>query len=182
MPRRTSDYQEWPAFTRGDLVERLKDELQNGHESGQPMIDEKRFENGRMQVTVVWDDWEPMSFEERTGVILEGYRLAEGNESRNRIALANGLTVPEAYSAGLLPYEIIPARRSSDRVTDEQLCNAMIKEGASVLRSPSQPILRFASKNDAEAAMNRLIQDLPGSEEIWVLRKEMGRVEEWTGR
>jgi hypothetical protein len=82
------------------------------------------------------------------------------------------LTVPEAQEAGLLPFHIIPAIRKGDAVTAEQCREAMVAQGASLLADPDKPQLRFATQDEAEACMRRLAQQLPGSEQVWVIARE----------
>src|SRR6266446_5364437 len=90
--------------------------------------------------------------EDRTATILRAYEQAEGREYRDRIALASGLTVPEAQAAGMLPYQVIAAVRKGDPVTAEQCRQALIEEGASTLFGEDQPQLRFSTEQEAEAA------------------------------
>jgi hypothetical protein len=146
------------------------------------VIDEQEFPTGGIRVTVIWDDWDHLSLEDRTAVILRAYELAEGRGYRDRVALASGLTVPEAYAAGMLPFQIIPALRKGDAVTPEQCRQAMIAEEASTLLSADKPQLRFATEEEAEAARRRLAQRLPDSEPVWVITQEVGKVEDWAGR
>jgi hypothetical protein len=166
----------------GNLIERLADELRNNREFGQPVIDEQEFPTGGIRVTVIWDEWGHLPLEDRTTVILRAYELAEGRSYRERIALASGLTVPEAHAAGMLPFQIIPALRKGDPVTLEQCHRAMIEEGASTLLGEDKPQLRFASEEEAEAARKRLAQRLPKSEEVWVITQEVGKVDDWAGQ
>ncbi|HLN26879.1 MAG TPA: hypothetical protein VK395_03990 [Gemmataceae bacterium] len=166
----------------GDLAERLAEELRRSRESGQPVIDEQEFPTGKIRVTVIWDEWDRLPLEDRTAVILRAYDLAEGHGLRDRIALASGLTVPEAYAAGMLPFQIIPALRRDDAVTPEQCRQAMIDEGASVLLAADKPQLRFATEDEAEAARKRLAQRLPNSDQVWVITQEVGKVEDWASR
>jgi hypothetical protein len=182
MPRKKRGVDEQPRPARGDLAERLADEIQNGRASGQPMIDELEYSSGKISVTVIWDEWDRLSLEGRTAVILRAYELAEGRDYRDRIALASGLTVLEAYGAGMLPFQIIPALRSGDSVTPEQCRQAMIEEGASTLLAMDKPQLRFATEQEAEAARKRLAQRLPNSDQVWVITQEVGRVEDWVQR
>ena len=182
MPRKKRGVEEQPRPVRGDLAERLADELRSGRASGQPLIDEQEFPSGKVRVTVIWDEWDRLPLEDRTAVILRAYELAEGRGYRHRIALASGLTVPEAYGAGMLPFQIIPAVRKGDAVTPEQCRRAMIEEGASTLLATDKPQLRFASEEEAEAARTRLIQRLPDSEPVWVITQEVGKVEDWAQR
>jgi hypothetical protein len=164
------------------FAERLADELRSNRESGQPLIDEQEFPTGQLRVTVIWDEWDHLPLEDRTAVILRAYDLAEGPGYRERIALASGLTVPEAYAAGMLPFQIIPALRRGDAVTPEQCRQAMIDEGASTLLAPEKPQLRFATEEEAEAARKRLVQRLPSSDQVWVITQEIGKVENWVQR
>jgi hypothetical protein len=179
MPRKKRGIDEQPRPANAALAERLAEELRNNRESGQPVIDEQEFPSGRIRVTVIWDEWDRLPLEDRTAVILRAYDLAEGRGYRERIALASGLTVPEAYAAGMLPFQIIPALRSGDPVTAEQCRQAMLDEGASVLLAPEKPQLRFATEEEAEAARRRLVRRLPGSEQVWVITEEVGKVEDW---
>lgn len=182
MPRRIRGLEERPRRVSGELAERLAQELRNNHESGQPLIDEQEFPTGKLRVTVIWDELESLSFEERTAMVLRAYELAEGSGYREKIVLASGLTVPEAYEAGLLPFQIIAALRKDDPVTAEQCRLAMIEEGASLLLGGKKPQLRFATEQEAESARHRLAMRLPNSEPVWVITQEVGRVDDWAGR
>src|SRR4051794_13005646 len=172
MPRILRGIEDRPRFTEGKLVDRLADELKNSRDSGQPTIYEQEFPTGRIRVVVIWDEWDRLSHEERTAVILGAYDSALGRAYRERVALASGLTVPEAYSAGMLPFQIITGLRDGDPVTPEQCRRAMIGEGASTLLSPDQPQLRFATQEEAAAARKRLTEALPGSGPVWIISRE----------
>lgn len=162
-------------------MDRLARELKNDSQSGQPIIYEHEFPTGKLRVNVIWDEWDRLTHEERTGVILRAYDVAESG-SRERVALASGLTVPEAHAAGMLPYQIITALRSGDPVKHEDCQEAMIHEGGSILLDPKRPQFRFASEVEAEAAKRRLIQRLPGSEPVWLITREVGSVDEFYRR
>ncbi len=160
-----------------ELVARLVEELRASHESGQPIIDEQRFpESGAIRVYVIWDRWDRVPDEERTDTILQAYEEAEGKETRDRIAIAVGLTVPEASESGLLPYQVLPALRKDDPFSPEQCRSAMVEEGASILAGNEKPQLRFATMEEAEACRNRLARRLPGSEPIWMIAQEVSRI------
>jgi hypothetical protein len=158
----------------------LADELKNNRESGQPIIYEAELPNDKLRVTVVWDIWDRLPLEDRTEIILEAYGRAEGRGAAEQVALASGLTVPEAYSAGMLPFQIITALRRDDPVTSEQCREAMIEEGASTLLGSDKPLLRFATLEEAERARMRLSQRLPNSEPVWVIAQDLARVEHWS--
>jgi hypothetical protein len=182
MPRKRRGFEEPQRRIAGDLVERLADELRANRQSGQPMIDEQEFPTKKIRVNVIWDEWDRVPLEDRTATILRAYEQAEGREYRDRIALASGLTVPEAHAAGMLPYRVIPAVRKGDPVTVEQCRQALIDGGASTLFGADSPQLRFSTDEEAEAARKRLGQRLPNSEPVWVIVKEVGAVEDWIER
>lgn len=180
--RKIQGLAEPPRPMGGDFVERLVDELKHQREGGQPLIDEREFPSGKIQTTVIWDAWDRMTLEDRTAIIHRAYEQAEGRDYRDRIALATGLTVPEAHAAGMLPVQIITAVRKDDPVSVEDCRQAMIEEGASILFSKDQPQLRFANLHEAEAACQRLSKRLPNSEPVWVITQDVGRVEDWVHR
>jgi hypothetical protein len=182
MPRKQRTFEESPRPETGDLVERLADELKKKREFGQPVIDEEHYPAGTIRVVVVWDEWDRLPPEDRTTAILQAYERAEGAEYRDKIALATGLAVPEAHAAGMLPFEVIPALRSSDPVTMEQCREAMIAEGASKLFGANILKLLFATHDEAEAARRRLAERLPGSDQVWVITQDVGTVEDWSRR
>jgi len=182
MPRKRRGYEDPPRRTVSNLVERLVDELKSDRQSGQPLIEEEEFPTKKLRVNVIWDEWDRVPLEDRTATILRAYEQAEGREFRDRIALASGLTVPEAHAAGMLPYQVIAAVRTSDPVTKDQCRQALIDEGASVLFGEDNPQLRFSTEEDAEAARKRLAERLPNSEPVWVITKEVGMVEDWAPR
>lgn len=151
-----------------DLLKRLVDELKAEHDGGQPMIHEEEFPStGLLRVVVIWDEWEGIQDEERTRTIFEAYRRAEGPEYADRITLVGGLTTPEAYGAGLLPYQVVPLLREGDRVTMEQCRDAMLAEGASTLSDRNRPPLRFFDEDEAIACVERLARRLPESKPVW---------------
>ena len=180
MPRRTMTTDTTQPVNAA-LAERLRASLKDQKEFGQPIVYELPLRSDRLRVTVVWDDWNQMAFDERTAVILRAYELAEGSAYRSRIALANGLTVPEATAAGMLPFQVTTAIRKSDPVSFDECRNAMLAEGASELFEPGAVQLRFASLAEAEACRKRLIASLPRSEEVWLINREVG-VQESTTR
>jgi hypothetical protein len=179
MPRKKIRFEEPPRAVGGGLAERLAEELRADRASGQPVILEQEFPNGNLRVTVIWDEWDQQPLESRSSIILRAYELAEGRGQRDKIALASGLTIPEAHAAGMLPFQIIPALREGDAVTADECHQAMIAEGASVLLDPRKPQLRFASEAEAHAARERLQERLLNSRPVWVINEEAGRVEDW---
>jgi hypothetical protein len=178
MPRKRKGVEEPPRHTVARLVDRLVDELKSDRPSGQPLIEEQAFPTGKLRVNVLWDEWQAVSLEDRTATILRAYEQAEGREYRDRIALASGLTMTEAHAAGMLPYQVIAAVRTSDPVTVDQCRQALIEEGASTLFGADAPQLRFATAEEAEAARKNLTARLPGSDPVWVITREVGIVED----
>jgi hypothetical protein len=172
MPRVKTGFSDSKRPSVGPLVERLIDELKSNQESGQPFIYEQEFSTGKIRVLVVWDEWKDMPLEERTSTILAAYERAEGKEYRAKIALASGLTVPEAAAAGMLPYLIVPALRKSDPVTLEECGQAMLAEGATKLVRDGVLQLRFRNEQEAESCRKRLIQRLPKSEDVWFVMSQ----------
>src|SRR5260370_6286801 len=133
MPRKRSGFEEPPRRTVDNLVERLADELKSDRQSGQPLIEEEEFPTRKLRVNVIGDACDRVPLEDRTATILRAYEEAEGREYSDRIALASGLTVPEAHAAGMLPYQVIAAVRKGDPVTVDQCRQALTHEGAWIL-------------------------------------------------
>ncbi len=173
MPRKRIEVQSAMTSAGAGLVGRLAEELKSGREYGQPVVYEQQYPTKKSRVTVIWDDWADASLEERSSVILRAYEQAEGKEAREKIALASGLTVPEATAAGMLPYQIITGLRSSDPVKPEEVKAAMLEQGASELNKEDGLQLRFATKEEAEACRKRLFEKLPGSEPIWIISRDI---------
>jgi hypothetical protein len=161
-----------------NLVDELTHELKQSHESGQPVIDEQHFSRtGKMRVTVLWDKWEDVPHEERVEIILKAYENAEGKDVRENVVLAVALTFPEAYEAGMLPFQVIPLLRKGDPVSAEDCVKLMLAEGASTLIPGGKPELRFPSENEAKESIKRLVKRLPESEPVWAVVQEPGRIE-----
>lgn len=157
---------------KNGLAEKLAAELKANRDFGQPTFYEQEYSTKKMRVTVIWDEWADASLEERSAVILQAYELVEGAAEKERIALASGLTVPEATAAGLLPYRVIPARRDTDQVTPKEIEAAMIEQGASKLSPKDDLQLRFATRDEAAKCVQRLEAALPTSAKIWVISSE----------
>jgi hypothetical protein len=173
MPRKRIGPEVRRGSVRSELADKLANELKNGREYGQPSIYEQEYRTGKLRVTVVWDEWDSMALQERSATILRAYELAEGAAYRDRVALASGLTVPEAHAAGMLPYEIITAVRKGDPVTDEEVRQAMLEEGGTQLGHWRRVHLRFATQEEAEACRQRLIRRLAGSDDVWIINREI---------
>lgn len=173
MPRKRISPEARIGSVNKKLAEELAAELKSDREFGQPIIYEHVFRTDKVSVTVIWDAWRDVALQERSATILCAYEMAEGPESRDRIVLASGLTVPEAHAAGMLPFQIIAALRKGDPVAYDQVHQAMLDEGGSMLFHRNRPQLRFATGEEAEAARQRLIQRYPGSEDVWIIDREI---------
>lgn len=175
MPRRVIKSEDTPRTRWEPIVEELAAELKSDRETGgQPLIEEEHFKTGAVRVLVIWDRWEHVLQEDRAEIISKGYELAFGNEIRDKIGLAIGLTVPEAQASGLLPFEVIPALRRSDPVSELDCFEALKAEGASNLFDDHKPHLFARTEADAESYRKRLIKRLPESEPIWLVRMDVG--------
>jgi hypothetical protein len=149
-----------------ELVRELQLELQNNREFGQPLILEEPFARSEeLRITVVWDKFDGIDDDERARIILAAYQRSDAPPTK--IAVALGLTFPEAADDGLLPYDVVPNWRASDPVSLERCFGAMKKLGASTLRNPIEPELRCATAEQAGACVSQLVQVLPESKGIW---------------
>src|SRR5437762_2847445 len=101
MPRKKIAPESRTGEIKNVLADKLAAELKNSRPYGQPLILEETFRTGKVRVNVHWDAWDAMPLQQRSATILRAYEIAEGQESRNRIALASGLTIAEAYAAGM---------------------------------------------------------------------------------
>lgn len=184
MPRKRIGPEALIGSVKKELTEKRAAELKSNREFGQPVIYEHTFRTGKVRVTVIWDAWHDVPLQERSATILRAYEMAEGTESRDRIALSSGLTVAEAHAAGMLPFQIITALRKGDPVTYDQARQAVLDEGGSSLFPWNRTQLRFATQEEAEAARQRLIQRFPGSEDVWIIDREitaqdLATVQDW---
>ena len=181
MPRRRIGVQSALPAAKSKLAETLAAELKSGRQFGQPIVYEQEYPTGKVRVVVVWDEWADDPLEDRSAVILKAYELAEGAAAHEKIALASGLTVPEATAAGILPFQIITALRKGDPVTSEQARTAFLEQGASKLDNPQALQLRFATEEEALACRRRLIEQFPGSE-VWLVRRDISMQEFGNGK
>jgi len=172
MARFKTGFDDSPRPATGKLVERLVEEFKSDRKSGQPFIYEQTFSSGRVRILVVWDDWKHVPLEGRTSIIHSAVERSDGKECREKIALASGLTVPEASLAGMLPYHVFPSLRKSNTVTQDECRDAMLSEGATKLLGPTNIQLRVATQEAADDAVRRLVEKLPKSEEVWVVTRD----------
>src|SRR5665213_1366396 len=102
MPRVKIGFEESSRRSDGRFIDRLADEFKSTRESGQPFIYEQTFPTGKVKILVVWDEWKDQTLEQRTSIILAAIERSDGRSYREQVALASGLTVPEAVAAGML--------------------------------------------------------------------------------
>jgi hypothetical protein len=153
-----------------NLVDELSHQLIDENKVDQPLIYEYELRGGLLRVIVVWDKWLSLPLEERTAIILAAYK-SHGHEN---IALASGLTIPEAVALGLLQFRVIPALRKSDGISPENCWKTMKSLGSSLLFDENKPELYFATREEAEQMIVELVKLLPGSDEIWTIVQEAG--------
>ncbi len=72
-------------------------------------------------------------------------------------------------------------------MTHDQVNQAILDEGGSLLFHWNRPQLRFATGEEAEAARQRLIQRFPGSEDVWIIDREItaqdfAKAQDWRRR
>jgi hypothetical protein len=173
------------------FVGELASELKSPKQFGQPMIKEDATpETNSLRVHVIWDRWSDYDPDFRYIAILNAYERAYGKATRDQITLALGLTVPEAVSVGLLPFQVRPAARAAAGPSDEELRGkarrrrteiarersrpsdreyreALLKLGASTLADADHPQLRFATEEAAGLAHEQLKRMFPNSS--WVI-------------
>jgi hypothetical protein len=124
---------------------------------------------------VIWDKWESLTDRDRAETILQFHEETGGKASLDRVAVAAGLTVPQAYAAGRLPIQVTTALRTSAPVNLQQCHQAMISLGASTLSNPDRPVLRFGTVQEAEECVQQLVKDLPGSDGLWTVTQDVAR-------
>ena len=173
MPR----HERRPAKTSGEyqkLIRDLVSELKNPKPMGQPIVlEDYSPETNSIRINVVWDRWEECLRESRSAIILKAYELFFDKETFQQITLALGTTVPEACALGLLPFGIEPARRKTGDPAEEEYRAAMTSVGASRVPGLDLPQLRFATREDAENALEHLEQALPNSRWILVIHEDV---------
>jgi len=153
---------------REALQEDLVRELSGKTTPDGPLIFEIPLEQSdKIDVIVVWNEFEGVRTEDRTKLIVEAY-----NDQRDRISLAMGATYHEAIEQHLLPYALIPMTRRG-QVDPAELRKAMLEEGGVAL-SNEKVDLRFPTMAMAEAAHQRLSERLPDG--YWSILETVGPV------
>lgn len=171
MPYHQSAPLQTPA-DRDDLVGELVGELREPRPFGQPIIlDDHTPETNSRRLHVIWDRWESCPRPIRSDVITGAFRRVFGwGRSDPQITLALGVTVPEAAGIGLVPFEVAPVLAKGVPVPETHRA-AMISAGASTLFRGERPVLRCARLEDAQATIDFLQEQLPGSR--WTVIREV---------
>ncbi|HTU93693.1 MAG TPA: hypothetical protein VMF69_26675 [Gemmataceae bacterium] len=161
-----------PVAERERLVEKIARELSREGEQGEPLIFENSIQDTKkFFAIVVWSEWRFIPTRQRASIILEAYQKYD-EEHRDdpkgpHLAMASGLTWDEADAKGLFPFSIYPHVR--DGVDSQAIHNAMVQEGG--IETASGVKLFFASRNSAEAALQRLYARFP--EARWTLSERI---------
>jgi hypothetical protein len=156
-----------------DILKALVNELRKPKDTGQPLITEEHMGRGdAVHVHVIWDRWHECPEGQRYEIIRDAYEQVQGPEFAQHIVLAVGVTVPEAVSLGLLPYQVVPRRRETNAVSLDRYKQVMLEEGASTFEAAGTPVLSFTSLEEAEACVRRLEERLPHS--YWTVVHEVG--------
>ncbi|MBN2579169.1 MAG: hypothetical protein JXB10_09280 [Pirellulales bacterium] len=157
------------------LEQQLTAELVKEGGWGQPLIIEEHPPgSGKFRVYVIWDQWANCPQEIRNKIIFEAYSKALGNEYRQNIYLAMGLTVSEAVGIGILPYKIECLIKAEETEKYKKCIDAMHELGA--WERNNQPELRFSSREDADQAYEKLQKKVPGSH--WAIVVEQSLVDQ----
>jgi len=164
------EYNALHSCSRQELLGILADELTlpyGAELQRQPLIFEQPIPGtDTIHVLVLWERWARVPPQERGQIILEAFEQSQP-ALFHRITVALGLTLSEALSLGLLPYRVVPVRKSTDSVTAEQLRDALVKEGA--LQTPYGLMLSFPTRKLAEDAIGRLSAHIAGP--YWAVQK-----------
>jgi hypothetical protein len=151
------------------LVKRLRRELASPSDEGQPLIIERNVPAAKSRhVHVIWDDWQGITDEERTTIIVEAYSQEEGDEKASDITIALGVTPEEAVVLGLLPYKVEPTHRHRAEETLYRV--GLAEEAKNTLLGANARELRYVSQDEAAKAVQRLKKYAKNSS--WMIVRE----------
>lgn len=167
-----------PPLGYDPLIATLAEELNHEGQVGEPLIFENPVQaQGRFFAIVVWSAWRSVPVRQRASLILEAYRRYDqahpDHPKAPHLTMATGMTWEEADQRGLFPYSITPNTRPGE-VDSQAVQDAMRSEGAIVTATGLK--LRFASREAAEQAFQRLHDKLPQA--YWSLNQIVGTLEE----
>jgi hypothetical protein len=148
-----------PDERKTSLLDRLVAERAGKAAPGGPVIFEIPLDQtDKLDVMVVWDEWEKVQSEDRTHLIKEAYK-----DKADDLALALGVTFQEAIEQGVLPYRVRFRFGPQPEFTEEEVRDARLAVGGFV--GPEGTIeLRFPTRTTAEEAVLQLKARLPGSQ------------------
>ena len=151
-----------PDERKTTLLTRLIAEREGKPAPGGPVIFEIPLDQAdKLDVMVVWDEWEGIRSEDRTQIIKEVYQ-----DKADDLALALGVTREEAIEQGVLPYRVRLRFGPQPEFTEEAFRSARVAVGG--FDGPQGAVeLRFPTRTTAEEAVEQLKNRLPGSQ--WVV-------------
>ena len=147
---------------RNSLLERLVAEREEKAAPGGPVIFEIPLDQPeKLNVMVVWDEWEGVRSEDRTQLIQEAIR------TKQMISLSPlGVTYQEAIEQGVLPFRVRLKFGPQPKFTEEKVRTACLSVGG--FAGPEGSVeLRFPTRTTAEEAVKQLKKRLSGSQ--WVV-------------
>lgn len=114
---------------RDELTAAIRRELHGENTLGGPVIFEIPLDDsGRMDVIVVWNEFESLRSHDREWLIMNAY----GPDQGAQIAQVIGVTVAEAIEQDLLPYSVYPVGAAS-ATSNTIIADAMREMGAMTL-------------------------------------------------
>src|SRR5438552_21437 len=147
-----------PDNRRTSLLQRLVGEREGKAAENGPVIFEIPLDQpDKLDVMVVWDEWEGVRSEDRSQLIKDAYQ-----DKADALALALGVTRTEAFDQGLLPYRVRSRFGKEPRCSDEEFAAAALAVGG-FPQSDGHIALRFPTQTIAEEAVQQLKQRLPES-------------------
>lgn len=151
-----------PDDRRKSLLEQLVAEREGKPTPGGPVIFEIPLdEPEKLDVMVVWDQWEGVRSEDRTQLIKAAYQ-----DKADLLALALGVTYQEAIEQGVLPFRVRLKFGPQPKFTEKQVRTAYLSVGG--FAGPEGIVeLRFPTQSTAEEAVKQLQKRLSGSQ--WVV-------------
>ena len=161
------------ASLRQSLLTRLRTEIEGQVTDAGPVIFEIPGVGERMDILVVWEDWDELRSEDRTALILEAYG------EQQKIAQALGVTYEEAMQQQLLPYTIVSVfehkkfaslvygndQNEVKRVLDA--IQAVKKANGGIILPNGTVDLRFPTRTMADNTLARLLATEKDREFQW---------------
>jgi hypothetical protein len=148
------------------LMGELAEELRRPRPMGQPRVLVKQVGKKRVRhVYVLWDAWDDVPPPVRADIVYDAFAEVKGAEYEQSIALVVTATMPEAADLGLLPFQVrLRGSYQPETELSARCKKAMMVIGASTLRNPAEPELRFGSDEEAQKAVEELRRLVPDAE------------------